>query len=1255
MKIQSRNGKFRAFAGAGASAWICVVMLLVPAARAGSDLLAAWGFNEGRGNAILDLSGNAFAGSAREGCTWVEGRTGKTGDYALRLNGRDAYVSIGGLERGERFKALRQFTFEFWVKFDRFPDNAKRVQLAASGREFGIQFHSRRPGDGWFEAVWVDPKNEDYYVLPAGPKHRKLKTGVWTHVAFMMDGRHARLYVDGEPDMAPSYYLKPKAAKEGSSKGFNEGEGAPYEGRIRISSFTLGCRMLGSLAEGWLSGTLDDVLWHGTALRKEELGYFRALDSVVNRRVGMVSTIDIPRSPVTHGEEADPLERIDVIPTPKGMELTRKGVLLNTGGQPRAVIVIPRADETAQAAADAINDGITALGGRALPVKDDKAVANDDVRDMNVILIGGPERNQATKRHWVFRGRRLVAAMPRSEQGYIIETLLHRLPEGGSVFVLAGTGAAGDYYAAATFRELILRQGSDLVAVAGSVRDWPDIENRWVWGNNIRAEQDVVLYSGFKATGWGMGGHPFYMVDRHGQYRDSMKGRAKLHAAACARGMTPCGLINADCTHPSFPFPYGDSSWKEVREGWDCLEDKQHLYCWSRDEMYVKRVRRIAEACKDMHFKALIVHSADTSPGHYWRKRCKRCRERWADDMDGWAKAEAHLAKLTIQELRAVLPELKIIYIFRPYVAGGTAEVDWSQDRAIRIYLDEVPFDENCYVCVREAPRDRIMAWREKWNNMRQFLYLEMIRSKPPCPLYSYRTRLLDSFMGERADDIIWPIIYRPYPDPVNCLMALERMWNKRSCGPGLWPTRGDRDELAAGKPLSAAEDTLLLRVCRKIFGHEAGLHVAEMYRHGLNPTLAAIPTYHPAFTETAIAEYQRQNARAAEKAFAAVRTVLEKSMPLRPEGKRFFPLQYRLALATLTVADARVAISEAERLIAADEDARAEQEVARALKQLTQRQAQLDASDARFKDWPPAYSMYLDGHRTWTELRLGDGGGDAQKFAFDAGKAVEEVREALEKIMANKQAIRRKAAATAASRDLAGKPYPVVRVKRSPGPVLIDGVADDPCWKSAGWIDQFVRNDRLQLSRADTKAALAYDSQALYLFFQCPVHGGAAPVAGSATQDKWTPKDEFVEAMICPDRRVGYYHVFVNPDGVVGDAFAEMPVERSGLDRPESEEETDVTGDELRRRRPDVHWDWNAGIRCRVAKQEGMWSVEAALPLASMAQGRYAGLTLKRGTRWHVNLCRSIPRSALLDTEYASLTRAGYADYWLFPELVFE
>jgi len=162
---------------------------------------------------------------------------------------------------------------------------------------------------------------------------------------------------------------------------------------------------------------------------------------------------------------------------------------------------------------------------------------------------------------------------------------------------------------------------------------------------------------------------------------------------------------------------------------------------------------------------------------------------------------------------------------------------------------------------------------------------------------------------------------------------------------------------------------------------------------------------------------------------------------------------------------------------------------------------------------------------------------------------------------------------------------HPVIQAVKAAKPPVIDGVLDDPCWKSASMVEGFRYFPKHRPATENTQVWMCYDSQACYFAFYCyDTH----PEQLRANERKrngenfWS--DDWVQIRMDPThchlggQLGGWYKFYLNPIGAQYERRAESEVEK-------------------------IQWrgDWRGGARM-VA--DG-WTAEFAIPFAILKYGK--------------------------------------------------
>ncbi|MCK4626869.1 MAG: heparinase II/III family protein, partial [Phycisphaerae bacterium] len=205
-------------------------------------LVACWKFDEGKGNRLLDTSGNGNHGTIH-GATWTKGRVGG----GLRFDGVDDYVEV--LKSASLNGPKKEITLMCWIKI---PPTGKHTILErwpyGQGQQRCLQLD-----------VDTDRKRIHFVLSPHGDIanwHRRpwlIQADVWAHIAATSDGKTIRVYVDGRPDPSPLALNDP---------------------RIHSSKANLHIGIRHSTSDTWkdfFKGSMDEIRIYSRALTHEEI------------------------------------------------------------------------------------------------------------------------------------------------------------------------------------------------------------------------------------------------------------------------------------------------------------------------------------------------------------------------------------------------------------------------------------------------------------------------------------------------------------------------------------------------------------------------------------------------------------------------------------------------------------------------------------------------------------------------------------------------------------------------------------------------------------------------------------------------------------------------------------------------------------------------------------------------------------------------------------------------------------------------
>jgi hypothetical protein len=216
--------------------------------------------------------------------------------------------------------------------------------------------------------------------------------------------------------------------------------------------------------------------------------------------------------------------------------------------------------------------------------------------------------------------------------------------------------------------------------------------------------------------------------------------------------------------------------------------------------------------------------------------------------------------------------------------------------------------------------------------------------------------------------------------------------------------------------------------------------------------------------------------------------------------------------------------------------------------------------------------------------------------------------------------------------------PIPRVEVKRTTGPITIDGKPDEAAWTKATPLPFVFPWAEQGGAKQATTARLVWDDRALYVAYDCD---DADVVAHHGRQDDPTYEDDAVEIFINPDPRQSFYvGLEMNARATMYDYFFAFP--RALIKR------WDLTGAQLA---TSVRGTLN-----QTGDKDKGWSLEVAIPWSNLGD-----LTKSTppapGTVWTANLNRwdgTAPKRRLSQWSDSGLPTPNPHKPERFGELVF-
>lgn len=189
--------------------------------------------------------------------------------------------------------------------------------------------------------------------------------------------------------------------------------------------------------------------------------------------------------------------------------------------------------------------------------------------------------------------------------------------------------------------------------------------------------------------------------------------------------------------------------------------------------------------------------------------------------------------------------------------------------------------------------------------------------------------------------------------------------------------------------------------------------------------------------------------------------------------------------------------------------------------------------------------------------------------------------------------------------------PLPLISVSPTPKPPTVDGQIGDSEWRFGSRTTGFLNLASGQAAVPQTSVYLTFDSDRLYLAFECALTSERSPDASETNRDGRVWSDDSVEVILLPPGRkeTQFYHFIGNSIGAFYDTYA-------------------------RNRR------WNGGWQYEADSGMGWWRGELSIPFDDL------GIEDPVGQTWRANFARNAgPYTSWADTGrgYINPPRFGY------------
>jgi hypothetical protein len=217
---------------------------------------------------------------------------------------------------------------------------------------------------------------------------------------------------------------------------------------------------------------------------------------------------------------------------------------------------------------------------------------------------------------------------------------------------------------------------------------------------------------------------------------------------------------------------------------------------------------------------------------------------------------------------------------------------------------------------------------------------------------------------------------------------------------------------------------------------------------------------------------------------------------------------------------------------------------------------------------------------------------------------------------------------------DLSKAPPPAgtVYIPHASGPITIDGLANEPGWRTSVMSPEFLTADGSPEPVGKATARMTWDEQNLYVFVQVT---DTDIYSQYKTHDEPLWKQDVVEMFIDADgNRRGYVELQVNPNNATFDSWFVNTRAQPGDEAWTSNMQTAVRV---------------RGTADKAGDTDQGWDVEIAIPLAAV-KGRDEAMGVaippRVGDKWRMNVVRVDYRSSGGSPGVASWNRIGYSDF---------
>jgi hypothetical protein len=424
-------------------------------------------------------------------------------------------------------------------------------------------------------------------------------------------------------------------------------------------------------------------------------------------------------------------------------------------------------------------------------------------------------------------------------------------------------------------------------------------------------------------------------------------------------------------------------------------------------------------------------------------------------------------------------------------------------------------------------------------------------------------------------------------------------------------------------------------RICRNIWGSEAGDEMGKIFNSGINANFICNPEKvikHENKTRekeglekiqklTALSKLMKAQVDATEKAVKIMDKLIQSNATLKPRSEKYFNHYYSNINFLSVCAQANYYYLLARELAIAGKEKNAKNAICKGLECIALEEKRLPEVLKKIQGKPDCYPGRF-------------------RVSGETGVTMKSLKKRLEMISQNVKELHKKYNISPNIKDKILEPRTIKAVKTRKAP-KIDGDINDPEWDKASDEKYFVCHDQLKLARAQTQVSVLYDEKNLYLRFICEDPQIKDIVTKKRPHDSWSAKDDMIEIFLSPDKKGSTYCQFAaSYAGTKFDCdYRDMTL--GGISGKDSKA------------------DWNPDWEIKTGKDDKAWYAEVKIPFSSLKTAPYTKFSNpKKGDSWSITLCRDWYDKKVGNTEYSSICFTdgkGFHERSKYSKLIFE